>query len=191
MSSLDKSRETQLKNIQSKTGKSLDEVRRMISKSGLTKHAEIRGLLIEKLKLGYGDANALVHFALSSDGQSAAEAKAMSGGDVLNEIYTGSKSALRPIHESIMRYVAKFGPMEIVPKKGYASLRRNKQFAMLGPGTKGRFEVGLNMKGVKATARLTAMPPGGMCQYKVFLSSVEEVDKELVGWIRQAYDSAG
>jgi hypothetical protein len=30
-----------------------------------------------------------------------------------------------------------------------------------------------------------------MCQYKVRLSSVGEVDDELIGWIRTAYDSAG
>jgi len=30
-----------------------------------------------------------------------------------------------------------------------------------------------------------------MCNYKVRVSSAGEVDAELVGWIRQAYDSAG
>jgi hypothetical protein len=30
-----------------------------------------------------------------------------------------------------------------------------------------------------------------MCQYKVKVTSVQEVDKELLGWIRKAYDSAG
>lgn len=29
-----------------------------------------------------------------------------------------------------------------------------------------------------------------MCQYKVKLTSVDEVDGELVGWIRRAYESA-
>ena len=52
---------------------------------------------------------------------------------------------------------------------------------MLGPGTKGRVELGLNMKGLPATARLAEQPAGGMCQYKVFISDVKEVDKELIG----------
>jgi hypothetical protein len=30
-----------------------------------------------------------------------------------------------------------------------------------------------------------------MCQYKVKLSDPKEVDAELIGWIRQAYESAG
>jgi hypothetical protein len=30
-----------------------------------------------------------------------------------------------------------------------------------------------------------------MCSHKVRLESVEQVDDELVGWLRQAYDRAG
>jgi len=191
VSSADQARETQLKNIQAKTGKSLDEVRSLIKKSGLTKHGEIRAMLIERLKLGYGDANSLVHYALRSDGQSAAQAGGLSIQDVLEGIYAGPKAAVRPIHEKVMQAIEKLGEYEIAPKKGYISLRRKKQFAMLAPASKGRFEVGLNMKGVEPTGRLTALPPGGMCQYKVFLTSAAEVDKELLGWIKTAYDGSG
>ena len=75
MSSLDKAVETQLENIQKKTGKSLDELAEIIHKSGLTRHGEIRDYLQRELDLGYGDANALVHAVLKSDGQRAAEGK--------------------------------------------------------------------------------------------------------------------
>jgi hypothetical protein len=62
---------------------------------------------------------------------------------------------------------------------------------MIGPATNTRVELGLNMKGVEAGPRLLAQPAGGMCNYKVKLTDAEEVDGELVAWIRQAYDSAG
>ena len=191
MSSLDQARETQLKNIQAKTGKTLAQVRAQIKKSGLSKHGEIRSMLMETYGLGHGDANALVHFALASDGQSAAAATGASADKVVDEIYTGNKAGLRPIHDKVMAAVEGFGEFEIAPKKGYLSLRRKKQFAMVGPGTKGRLEVGLNMKGVPATERLIAQAPGGMCQYKVFLTDAKEVDAELKGWLRTAYESAG
>ncbi|MBM3121044.1 MAG: DUF4287 domain-containing protein [Chloroflexi bacterium] len=191
MGSLEQARETQLKNILAKTGKSLDQVRAIIKASKLTKHSELRELLSAKLDLGFGDANALVHFALASDGQSAAQASGAAVGDILDAIYTGQKAALRPIHEKVIGAASKLGPFEIAPKKGYVSLRRQKQFAMVGPGTKGRLEIGLNMKGPRPGPRLTAQPPGGMCQFKVFLTSAEEVDKELVAWLRTAYESAG
>ena len=90
-----------------------------------------------------------------------------------------------------MDAIDRFGEFEIAPKKGYVSLRRKKQFAMIGPGTNTRVDVGLNMKDVPATARLAAEKPGGMCQYKVKLTDATEVDAELVGWIRRAYDGAG
>ncbi len=64
--------------------------------------------------------------------------------------------------------IEKFGKFEIVPKKGYFILRRKKQFAMIGPGIKGRLEIGLNIKGVDGTARLEALLPGGMCQHRAF-----------------------
>ena len=124
MNNVDKALETQLNNIQTKTGKTLDELFTLIRESGLAKHGEMRDMLKHDLGLGHGDANTL-------------------------------------------------------------------QFAMIGPATKTRVEVGLNMKGLEATPRLVAMPAGGMCQYKVNVTTAEEVDQELLDWIRQAYNSAG
>jgi hypothetical protein len=189
MSSLDQARDTQLKNIESKTGKSLDQLRTLLKGSGLAKHGELRSFAMDQFGLGYGDANTLVHLALASDGQSAAAGK--SGEDVLAEIYADKKASLRPIHDTLMSAIGKFGEFEIAPKKGYVSLRRKKQFAMIGPGSATRVDVGLNMKDVPATDRLLAEKPGGMCQYKVKLTSASEVDDELVSWIRRAYNAAG
>jgi hypothetical protein len=191
MSTLDRARATQIKNIEAKTGKSLSELRKLIEMSGLSKHSEIRDMLRKELDLGYGDANSLVHYAKESDGQSAAEASGATLGQVESEIYSGKKEELRPVHDKVMQRIQALGEFEIVPKKKYLSLRRKKQFAMVGPASKGRVEVGLNMKDVKGTARLEVLPPGGMCQYKVYLSQLSEVDEELLGWVKIAYDRAG
>ena len=67
MSSLDKAVQTQIDNIQKKTGKSLDELAAIVKKSGLTKHGEIRDMLKEKLGLGHGDANTLVEVVTSEE----------------------------------------------------------------------------------------------------------------------------
>jgi class 3 adenylate cyclase len=181
----------QLKNIQAKTGKTLDQLYALIRKSGLAKHGEIRDTLKHDLGLGHGDANTLAKFYLQQSAGAIAAGGPTSAADPLAEIYAGSQAGLRPIHDKLMAAIYKFGPFEISPKKTYLSLRRKKQFAMLGPGTRGRVEVGLNMKGVPGTARLVDQPAGGMCQCKVFVSDAKEVDKELIGWIRQAFDSAG
>ncbi len=191
MSTLDQARATQLRNIEAKTGHSLADLRKVIADSGLQKHGEIRDMLRSKFGLGYGDANSLVHFALQSDGQSAAEASGASLDDLTTALYSGKKEALRPIHDRVMEEIKGLGTFEIAPKKAYFSLRRRKQFAMVGPASKGRVEIGLNMKDVEATDRLNQLPPGGMCQYRVYLSDPSDVDEELVAWVKIAYDHAG
>ena len=189
MSSLDKAVQTQIDNIQKKTGKSLDELAAMVSKSGLSKHGEIRDYLKRELGLGHGDANTLVHVVLKSDGQRAAEGK--SDDAVLDEIYSGAKTGFRPIHEKLINEINKFGDHEVVPKKGYVSLRRKKQFAMIGPKTNTRFEVGINAKDFKKHARLLEQPKGSMCNYVVNLTDVKEVDSDLIAWLKSAYEGAG
>ena len=190
MDSLDKAVQTQLNNIQKKTGKTLEELTALIAASGLTKHGEIRDMLKRDLGLGHGDANTLTHVALQSDGARAAQAKGLSIDQVVDAIYSGGQAPLRPIHDKLMAAINQFGEFEIAPKKGYVSLRRSKQFAMITPATKSRVEVGLNAKELEATDRLIAMPKGSMCHFKVNLSDPEQVDDELIGWIRSAYDAA-
>lgn len=194
MNSVDQATATQLKNIQTRTGKTLEELYALIRASGLVKHGEIRDLLKDSLKLGHGDANTLAHaFRKAAEASASADSagSTASADDVLDGIYAGAKAELRPIHTTVMKAIQKLGDFEIAPKKGYVSLRRKKQFAMVGPASKMRVEVGLNMKGVPGTDRLVAQPAGGMCQYKVYLSAPTEVDAELIGWLKQAYESAG
>jgi hypothetical protein len=189
MSSLDKATQTQLDNIQKKTGKSLDELAAIVKKSGLTKHGEIRDYLKRELSLGHGDANTLVHAVLQSDGGRAAEGK--STDQVLDKIYSGAKAHMRPIHERLMKEIDQFGDFEIAPKKGYVSLRRKKQFAMIGPKTNTRCEEGINAKDLKKNARLLEQPKGSMCNYIVNVTGPQEVDSELVAWLKSAYEGAG
>ncbi len=180
MSIVDQAVATQLKNIEKKTGKSFAELRSMILASGLGKVGLIRDMLKKDLGLGHGDANMLAITALKPESEA----------DPVEEIYSGPKAALRPIHDKIMTEIQKLGKFEIAPKKTYLSLRRKKQFAMVGPATNSRIEVGLNMKDVPVTERLLAEKPGGMCQYKVKITDAKEVDKELLAWVRLAYDES-
>lgn len=189
MSSVDKAVETQVKNLQTRSGKSLDELFGVLRKSGLAKHGELRDVLKRDLGMGYGDANTVVHLYFQS--QSAATTPVASApDDAVDGLYAGKKAHLRPIHDKLMAAIRQFGEFEVAPKKAYVSLRRKKQFAMIGPATQTRVEVGLNVKDLKPTARLVAVAEGGMCQYKVNLTTVEEVDQELIDWIRRAYEAA-
>jgi hypothetical protein len=185
---------TQLRNIQAKSGKTIAELHAALAASGLAKTGERRTLLMEQFKLGYGDANAVALFygkpVPALDGGAPA-APAATEGDPLDAIYTGAKAGLRPLHEAVMKAIAGLGAFEQAPKKSYVSLRRKKQFAMVGPATKDTIEIGLNAKDLPPHARLKVMPPGGMCQVTTRIGTTGEIDAALKGWLKQAYDAAG
>jgi hypothetical protein len=127
------------------------------------------------------------HF-LQSKGVPTGKVESINPDQAVDEIYIGPKSVLRPIHEEIMNYISTLGQFGIAPKKGYLSLRRKRQFAMVGPVTSSCIEIGLNMNNIAPTDRLEQNPPGGMCQYKVKITSKDEVDSELKTWIKFAYE---
>ena len=185
---------TQLRNIQSKTGRTIAQLHAAVAASGLEKVGERRSWLMEQFALGYGDANAV---ALSHgkplpalEGSAAAPAQTEQG-DPLGAIYVGAKAHLRPLHLAVLEMVRGFGPFEEAPKKSYTSLRRKKQFAMVGPATKDLLEIGLNVKSLAPAERLRALPAGGMCQYAVRIAATAELDPQLRQWLKAAYDAAG
>ncbi|MBU1188158.1 MAG: DUF4287 domain-containing protein [Gammaproteobacteria bacterium] len=191
MTQMDKAVATQLANIAKKSGKSIEQLTAAIRSCGKSKHGDLRSWVMEAYGLGYGDANTLTHIALKSDGASAASAGGLSTDDVLAGIYTEKKAHLRPIHDKLMKAIEQFGDYELVPKKGYVSLRRQKQFAMLGPKTNSRFELGINLKEDVAHPCIKAQPPGGMCQYVAALTAEDQVDSDLIDIVRKAYAAAG
>ena len=185
---------TQLRNIQSKTGRTIAALHAELAATGLAKVGEKRSWLMATHKLGYGDANTvalLMGKVPPGLGDDAAAAPPAPAGDPLDTLYAGPKAHLRAVHDAVMEAVRRFGPFEEAPKKTYISLRRKKQFAMVGPATKDQVEIGLNAKDLPSNARLKVQPPGSMCQATTRIGSAKEVDALLVAWLKQAYDAAG
>jgi hypothetical protein len=186
---------TQLRNIQTKTGKTIAELHAALAASGAARFGEKRAWLMERFKLGHGDANTVVHFIdkpLPDLGGGAPVAAASRvDDDPLAAIYTGAKAGLRPIHVAVLEIARGFGDFEEAPKKAYVSLRRKKQFAMVGPATRDSVEIGLNAKDLASSARLKVQPPGSMCNATTRITDLAEVDAAVAGWLRQAYDAAG
>ena len=70
------------------------------------------------------------------------------------------------------------------------SLRRKKQFAIVQPSTATRLDVGINLKGTPATERLEASGSfNAMVSHRVRVTSPSDVDPELIGWLRRAYEA--
>ena len=191
MSVVDKAIETQLKNIQTKTGKTLDQLGGILRASGFTKHGELRDFAKRELGLGHGDANTLVHVAFKSDGASAAAAAGASDRRGARRDLLRPKAALRPIHDAFMAGIAEVRRVRGRAEEGVRQPAAQEAVRDDRPGSKTRVDVGINMKGVKGTDRLVELPPGGMCRYKVGVTNAKEIDKELIGWVKQAFDAAG
>jgi predicted transport protein len=168
------------------TGKTLDQWQSLVRSSGLTAHGQIVKLLKTDHGVTHGYANLIAHKTLKSDAASAGDA-----GDLVAAQYSGAKAAVKPIYDAVLAAVQKFGPdVEISPKKTYVSLRRSKQFGLLQPAA-ARLDVGIALKGATATPRLELSGSfNAMVSHRVRVGSVSEVNAELIGWLRQAYERA-
>lgn len=188
MSDIEKALATQLSNIEKRTGLSLDELIKIVNSSEFTKHGELVAMLKSTLGMGHGDANTLIHI-VRKQGQTQ-PTEPLSSEAHLAFLYTDKKASLQPIHDQLLRELLKIGDFEVAPKKNYISYRGNKQFCTIGPATNTQVEIGLNVKGLEASDRLKALPSGQMCNYKVRLSDMSEIDAQLMEWIKAAYIAA-
>jgi predicted transport protein len=180
--------QSMIRGLETRTGRSLEEWLKVAKRSGLQKHGQVVAFLKESHGVTHGYANLIAHSALKSDAASAAE----QGVDLVAAQYAGAKAALRPLYETLAARVRAFGKdVEVSPKKAYVSLRRSKQFGLLQPSTATRLDVGVNLKGVPAKGRLEASGSfNSMCTHRVRIESAEEIDSELLSWLREAYDRA-
>jgi hypothetical protein len=175
------------RNLLEKTGKSIDEWAVIGRATGLGKHQEIVAHLKAEHGLSHGYANQIALKALAS-----ADAPPAGSDGLVDAQYAGAKAGLKPIHDALVKAAQGFGPdVEFSPKKAYVSLRRSKQFGLIQPSTSTRVDVGLILKGVEPSGRLEASGSfNAMFTHRVKLGSLAEVDAELIGWLRQAYDEA-
>lgn len=175
-----------VKNLATNTGKTLAAWVKIVKKSGLEKHGQMVALLKSEHGVTHGYASLIAHSALGNDFSPG------SSGDLVAAQYAGPKAALRPIYDKLAQAIAKFGKdVEVSPKKAYVSMRRSKQFAIIQPSTKTRVDVGLNLKGAKPTARLEASGSfNSMCSHRVRVEAAKDIDKQLLGWLKEAYERA-
>ncbi|MBT8444199.1 MAG: DUF4287 domain-containing protein [Gammaproteobacteria bacterium] len=172
-------------NLPEKTGKSLDAWIKLIAKAKPQKHGEIVKLLKSEHGVTHGFANLIAHKYREGTAPSSSD-------DPVAIQYGGAKAQLKPIYDELVRIVSRFGKdVEIAPKKAYVSLRRSKQFGLIQPSTKDRVDVGINLKGEKAGKRLEASGSfNAMVSHRVRLGSKKDIDAELKGWLKKAYDAA-
>ncbi len=177
--------EKMIDSIEKNTGKPISHWIQVVKKSGIEKHKEMINFLKEEHCFTYGFANLVVHKAKKSDAESVSQSE-----DLVDLQYNG-KESLRPIYESLMSEISKFGEVEVAPKKAYVSLRGKKQFALIQPSTKSRLDIGINSKKLEITDRLEKSGSfNSMCSHRIRLTDASQVDNELISWLKAAFEEA-
>ncbi len=169
-----------IENMPEKTGKSLEEWKKVLHSKSFEKHSEAVKFLKTEHGVTHGFANTIV--TLSRKKNEAPE-------DLVENQYHG-KEDLIEIYNNLIEAVENFGDDVIVtPKKGSVSIIRKRQFALIKPATKTRIDLGLKLVGKDLTQRLENSGPfGTMCTHRVQITHVDQIDEELIGWLNEAYE---
>ena len=184
---VDAALQSQIRNIETTYGKPLDHWFAVIDESGLTKHNQVVAMLKADHGLAHGAAHRVSLLARQRD-----HAGVAAPPDPADALYAGAKAGLRPLHDALLGEIRALGAFDTAPKKGYLSLRRRKQFAMVQPSTTSRFDLGLILPATPATGRLeSAARFNPLFTHRVRITAVTDLDGELRGWLATAYALAG
>jgi hypothetical protein len=106
--------------------------------------------------------------------------------------FAGEKAHLRPIYDRIVAAALEIADdVRLEGRSTYIPLVRARQFAAIAAPTKTRVDLGLRFTDPPANPRLTLAKGFAQVTHKIALSSPEEVDEEVVGLLRAAYQQNG
>jgi hypothetical protein len=176
-----------LDNIKAKTGKTPEDFRKLAAKKKLTKYPELMVWLKSEFGLGHGHANAIAHEIVNADAPKATQEEAIA------KLFAGKKEIWRKPYDSLSAKLFKFGTdVTVGTTSTYISLLRNgKKFGIVMPSSAERLDIGIKFKGVAPTGRLEASGTWhNMVTHRVRITDPKQIDKELLVWLKQAYDAA-
>ena len=175
-----------LDNIKAKTGLTPADFKRLAKEKGLTKASEVVAWLKADYGLGYGHAGAIWQLIGHADDLKASE------GDRLGKLFAGDRARWRKGYDALEAKIRKFGAdVEIAPNMTYINLiRGTKKFGIVQVAVE-RLDVGIKLKGVAPTDRFEAAGTwNAMVTHRVRISDSKQIDREVVGWLRRAYEAA-
>ena len=176
-----------LDTIKSKTGKSPDDFRKLAAKKGLTKYPELMVWLKSEFGLGHGHANVIAHEIANADEPKVTQDEAIA------KLFSGKKEKWRKPYDGLVEKLSKFGAdVTVGTTNTYISVLRNgKKFGIVMPSSAERLDIGIKFKGVAPTDRLeTSGTWHNMVTHRVRITDPKQIDKELLAWLKQAYDAA-
>jgi Domain of unknown function (DUF5655) len=110
-------------------------------------------------------------------------------GEYVDSQYTGAKAALRPIYDALAAAAGELGDDVTVEGRGsYTPFVRGRQFAAVAAATRDRVDLGLRFSDPPADDRLQPSAGPGQATHKIVLRSVDDVDGQVLGLLRLAYE---
>jgi hypothetical protein len=177
-------REQEIKWLIERTGDGLDTWNARVRESGLSDEPSLRKWLAEKGVTGY-PAMLLVmeRFGYPDYLQTSAE-------DLIENQYA-DRPATRPIYDALLALLPEVGEIEVQARKTYvAFLTPKRTFSALVPTTRTRSDLGLRLPASQpAEDRLEVAKnfPQSSVTHKIALSGADDIDDEVVGWIKRSY----
>ncbi|MGA2825948.1 MAG: DUF5990 family protein [Streptosporangiaceae bacterium] len=101
------------------------------------------------------------------------------------------RPGLRPILEAVVAAAAGFGPATVQARRTVVSLVSPRRvFAVVKATTRSRVDLGLRLEGVTPAGRLLVARDlgSGTINVRIALNCPEDVDEEVTGWLRRAYE---
>lgn len=182
MNSPDKALQSMIDNMPEKTGKSLEEWQEILKSQNFEKFSDAVKYLKSEYGVTHGYANTIVNLS---------KEEKKTDNELVLEQYKG-KETLLTMYALLLNVINTFGKdIQIAPKKANVSLRTNKQFVLIQPTTKDRIDLGLKLRNQPVEGRLEASGPfGSMCTHRIRLMDVGDIDEEVVGYLKAAYEES-
>jgi hypothetical protein len=182
-----------VKELPSKTGRSLEEWIRHVRRNGPKTEKERRDWLKKGCGLG---TNSAWWIAERAEGKGEEdpdpEAYLRAAVQYVEQMYSGSKAGLRPLHDALVELArSTFKDIRICPCQTIVPLYRNHVIAEIKPATRTRIDFGLALGETPATGRL--IDTGGLAKknritHRIPITAIEEIDAEVKRWLKSAYD---
>jgi hypothetical protein len=176
-----------IENLKKRTGRTLEEWIKLLKRSGPPSEKARR----EWLKSAHGmTTNYASWIAERAAGKGGVES--YNPDELVEEMFAGPKSTLRPIYDRLLRLGLKLGKdVKACPCKTIVPLYRNHVFAQLKPTTATRIDLGFALGGMPASGRL--IDTGGFAKkdritHRIPITSLADIDDEVLGWLKTAYD---
>ncbi len=116
----------------------------------------------------------------------------LAGADELIDGQYADRPHLRPILDALLAVAPGLGEVDVQARKTYVTLLTPRRtFASIEPSTKSAVNVGLRLPNTPPSGRLEVAKGMGQSgvTMRIRLTSPDDVDDEVVGWLRQAYDA--